>query len=341
VRRIAPVLSALLLPLLLGLTACGEATERAAATVDGVDISDDSLRDDLKAIDRDDAYRELLEQSYGAPLRGDAPGSWNKSFVARLLTLRIFYELIEQKLEDEDVTVGKADLEEAESLVKAQLEQVGAADAFETFTTSYRRRMVRQQALIAVAQRYLLGDPEAFFRDNPALFQLACVSHILVSTDGTTEDQAKAEADGLARQLAGGASFAQLAQSNSDDRSGSGGGELGCELPSRYVAEFKAAVEGAPVGQVTAPVKTQFGWHLILVTARRAATYAEVEDQVADVQAAQTGASIDQFLGELTCAEGTRIRVLARYGTWDRTGCEEGGVGVAFVTPPGGGDEEG
>lgn len=85
-------------------------------------------------------------------------------------------------------------------------------------------------------------------------------SHILV------DDQAKA--NDLLSQLKNGGNFEMLARENSKDGSAQQGGDLGWSLSSKYVAEFKAAIDSAPVGQVVGPVKTQFGYHLIKVVAR-------------------------------------------------------------------------
>jgi peptidylprolyl isomerase/peptidyl-prolyl cis-trans isomerase D len=85
-------------------------------------------------------------------------------------------------------------------------------------------------------------------------------SHILV------DDLAKANA--LLAQLKGGADFTQLAAQNSKDGSSQQGGDLGWANPSKYVAEFKTALENGPIGLLPAPVKTQFGYHIIKITGR-------------------------------------------------------------------------
>lgn len=81
--------------------------------------------------------------------------------------------------------------------------------------------------------------------------------HILVEK----EDQAKA----LIAQLKKGAKFEDLAKKNSKDPgSGKNGGDLGWAAPGSYVKEFADALTGLKKGQVTpAPVKSQFGYHII------------------------------------------------------------------------------
>jgi peptidyl-prolyl cis-trans isomerase C len=88
----------------------------------------------------------------------------------------------------------------------------------------------------------------------------AQASHILVKT--------QAECENLKKELAGGADFAALAKKHSQCPSGARGGALGEFGPGQMVPEFDQVVFSAPVGAVQGPVKTQFGYHLVLVTKR-------------------------------------------------------------------------
>lgn len=88
----------------------------------------------------------------------------------------------------------------------------------------------------------------------------AAASHILVDTEERALE--------LIAELKDGADFAQLAQANSSCPSSRQGGELGVFGRGQMVPEFDAVVFSAPVGEVQGPVQTQFGYHLVLVTAR-------------------------------------------------------------------------
>ena len=88
----------------------------------------------------------------------------------------------------------------------------------------------------------------------------ASASHILVDSEEKALE--------LKAAIEGGASFAQLAQENSSCPSSRQGGELGSFGRGAMVPEFDAVVFSAPVGAVQGPVKTQFGYHLVLVTER-------------------------------------------------------------------------
>ena len=115
-------------------------------------------------------------------------------------------------------------------------------------------------------------------------------SHILVKTDDKkTSDDAKKEIDALYAQLkdlkgdALSAKFAALAKEKSDCPSKEKGGDLGAFGHGQMVPEFDKAAFEQEIGKVYAPVKTDFGWHLILVTEKipaKAPTDAEVEKLV-------------------------------------------------------------
>lgn len=96
-------------------------------------------------------------------------------------------------------------------------------------------------------------------------------AHILVAT----EDEAKA----IKTELDGGADFAELAKAKSTDTgSGANGGELGWFGLGAMVKPFEDAVIAAKVGEVTAPVKSDFGWHLIKVAETRVAATPPLDD---------------------------------------------------------------
>lgn len=80
-------------------------------------------------------------------------------------------------------------------------------------------------------------------------------SHILVGTSGEAED--------IIQQLNDGADFADLAQEHSKCPSRSQGGDLGEFGKGVMVKEFETAAFALEVGEVSGPVQTQFGWHVI------------------------------------------------------------------------------
>jgi peptidyl-prolyl cis-trans isomerase C len=89
----------------------------------------------------------------------------------------------------------------------------------------------------------------------------ASARHILVDS----EEKCKA----LKTEIENGADFAQVARENSSCPSSRDGGNLGTFGRGQMVREFDEVVFSAPVGVVQGPVKTQFGSHLVEVTARQ------------------------------------------------------------------------
>ena len=130
-----------------------------------------------------------------------------------------------------------------------------------------RRAMLAQAAMRKVIEGLTVSDDEAvkFYNDNPQFFtqpEKIRASHILVSSD---EALAKVKAE-----LAAGKSFDVVAREYSTDPgSAAKGGDLG-EFPRGVmVAEFeKAAFDLKNPGDVSEPVKSKFGWHIIKLAAR-------------------------------------------------------------------------
>jgi peptidyl-prolyl cis-trans isomerase SurA len=89
--------------------------------------------------------------------------------------------------------------------------------------------------------------------------------HILIRSGGETSDtEAKARIDTLRARIAGGADFAAIARENSEDTSSQDvGGELGWFARDQFGPEFGSQVAALEDGQVSAPFKTQAGWHIV------------------------------------------------------------------------------
>lgn len=98
--------------------------------------------------------------------------------------------------------------------------------------------------------------------------------HILIAIDDKTSDaQALAQARDLYQKIQGGADFAQLAkQYSKDSASATEGGDLGWSGREVYVKEFADKLFAMKEGEVSEPVKTQFGYHIIKLEGVRAAT---------------------------------------------------------------------
>ena len=118
-------------------------------------------------------------------------------------------------------------------------------------------------------------------------------SHILVDT--------VEEAEAIKTELAGGADFAELAKAKSTDTgSGANGGDLGWFGLGVMVQPFEDAVVAAKIGEVTGPVQSDFGYHLILVKETRDAANPPLDDIRDELAAEIENAAIDAKIEELS-----------------------------------------
>jgi len=107
---------------------------------------------------------------------------------------------------------------------------------------------------------------------GPMLVEQTHVRHILVRTNEiVSEDEGRRKLQELRERIVNGADFPDLARLHSDDGSAARGGDLGWLYPGDTVPEFERAVANLKPLEVSQPVKTQFGWHLIQVMERRTA----------------------------------------------------------------------
>ncbi len=105
--------------------------------------------------------------------------------------------------------------------------------------------------------------------DAPKLVQTH-VRHILLRVgDGMSEPQARQKLLEIRQEIAAGGDFAKFARTYSQDGSASQGGDLGWISPGETVPEFERAMNTLQDGQLSEPVRTEYGYHLIQVLGRR------------------------------------------------------------------------
>ena len=114
-------------------------------------------------------------------------------------------------------------------------------------------------------------------RGRERLVEQTEVRHILIKpTEVLDEEAAIALANDLRERALNGEDFSDLAKEYSDDiGSAQEGGELGWTSPGQMVPEFDATMATTEVGEISYPVKSQFGWHILEVTGRREQNIAE------------------------------------------------------------------
>lgn len=135
------------------------------------------------------------------------------------------------------------------------------------------------------------------YEENKEKYEKIQARHILIRTPGSrapvrpgqkelTEAEAKAKVDDLRKKLAGGADFAEMARKESDDTvSGAAGGDLDVFGRGAMVPEFDKVAFGLKEGEISEPVKTPFGYHIIQVT--NVLSFDELQQEIAGQSNAQ------------------------------------------------------
>jgi len=105
---------------------------------------------------------------------------------------------------------------------------------------------------------------------SPLVVQQTHVRHILIKPSETVSDKdAQRRMADLKERLDNGGNFAELARLHSEDGSAAKGGDLGWVGPGDTVPEFEKAMNALKIDEISEPVHTQFGWHIIQVLERR------------------------------------------------------------------------
>lgn len=297
------------------LGACSDLTPWAAQ-VNGEKITESQLRRELNAILDNKAFLERVDQGFsggGERVRGEGDNTFNTVFVAAVLDRRIGFALIHQEVVRRKLAVTDAVRKDT----RAQLEENYTKKVFDAFPKAYREELVTvfsEQAVLGKAlPRSSVTDKAVadFYEQNRPAFDRTCVRHILVA------DEAKAKT--IKARLDAGEDFAAIASAESTDNQVSGGsaqkgGDLGCVAKGNLVPEFEAAMDALQPGQVSEPVQTQFGWHVIQVMERKAETLAEATDEIRQVLERQQPDPVGQYVTK--ALDKARIKVNPRYGVF-------------------------
>ncbi|WP_370231753.1 peptidylprolyl isomerase [Cognatishimia sp.] len=142
-------------------------------------------------------------------------------------------------------------------------------------------------------------------------------SHILVET--------QEEAQAIATEIRAGADFAETAIAKSTGPSGPRGGALGWFGPGQMVPQFEAAVAALNVGEVSDPVETQFGWHVIILNDKRTQEAPTLEQVRQEIQIDAENAAASAYVAELrdvsvideSAAEALDPNVIAQFDLLD------------------------
>lgn len=190
-------------------------------------------------------------------------------------------KIVAMEIEKQNITVTDEELQEkldefvesygGEEYVSMMLSMQGMTmDDLREDMLSYLKRLKLIEPRIEVTDEEISG----YFEENKANFdqpEQVEASHILVDDEETAKE--------IKKKLDEGADFAELAAEYSKDTgSAENGGQLGYFGRGKMVEEFENAAFSMEVGQISGPVKTKYGYHIIKVTGKKEAKEATLED---------------------------------------------------------------
>lgn len=185
-----------------------------------------------------------------------------------------------QQLPDDVLWEGVLDQLVQQQLLAAQLGEPTAQIAL--LLATQKRSLMAAEVIDRLTNQAITDEAlEAAYNArfaNAAAEEEYSAAHILVDT--------REEAEAVVARLNDGADFAETAKEISTGPSGPNGGDLGWFGIGMMVPEFETAVIALEVGQISEPVQTQFGWHVIILNDKRQKE-APTLDQVRDELAAQ------------------------------------------------------
>jgi len=277
-RRLVPLVLATALLVLA--TACGHTVgEPAAAHVAGTDVTDAQLA----------VTAGVFESLFGlqhAPC-GQKDGADDTAAAAcnrYSLGAMIQFRLVQDYASKNGITVPDADVQQAISGFEAQVGKDALATLLQTNSVTHDdfAELVRLSLLENQVAKKLgtakvdVGQLRTTYEQNPAQYATLTVDHILVKT--------KAEADDVYRQVtrpgATRADFLKLAKQVSIDGSAAqNSGALPATPATQFVKPFADAALAMKPGDISRPVHTQFGWHVIHLVGKQITPFAQVRDQ--------------------------------------------------------------
>jgi foldase protein PrsA len=260
------------------------ATRGGAVAPYGLDLPKVVAKVGREPITRDMVYRRLRQYETMTPegFTDQSPDAMKKR-VADIAQTLIQQRLIQNEAVRLKVSVPDAEVQEQYEATQARfggpaefakkLEASGTEP--QTLKGDIRDYIALQRVTLAMQEAIPVSEDEvaAFFEQNKGEFlkDAARARHILVDS----EEQAREVLRSIHDEHI---DFAEAAKSSKDEGTKGAGGELGWFANGQMVPEFEQAVSALKIGEISAPVKTQFGYHIIQLEERRAAASQTVAD---------------------------------------------------------------
>lgn len=232
-----------------------------------------------EAISKDDLYSEMVEQ-YGAATIDKIIGDKIVAAEAKKQKINITNSILNKEVEKLKASYG------GEEAFKQELESNNTTLAF--LKQDLKNYLTIKQLLepqIEITEE----EMKTYFDENKDSFGEAeqiKASHILVPDEKTANE--------VKQKLNDGGDFAELAKDYStDDSTKDSGGDLGYFAKGTMVSEFEDVAFGLAVDQVSKPVKTEFGYHIIKVEAKKKAKEANYNDSKEEIKETLVDQKID------------------------------------------------
>lgn len=289
---------------------CGKTTPYAA-TVNGQRISEDTLLDEVEVLRKSP---EVLSAFTGQPPAADtgSKGTASAEVTAAWLTRLIRQEAVDADFRERKLSISAEKRREVENSFEQALGGDSKDSKWKALPAWFRDRLIDRQArlealLDATATAPTEAQQKAYYEQNKDQICPSgnLVYHILVASE--------ADAKKAAARIEGGEPFAEVAKAVSTDTSAQSGGLVGCAGAGTFVPEFEKVAADLKPGQVSKPVKTQFGWHVITV---KKITFEAVEGEIVRALESQGQNKFGEKLRQQL--EKAKISVNSRFGTWDR-----------------------
>lgn len=314
-------MKARLLPLivaaLVALPACGNLLDPAAAVVDGEKITFEEVREGTAGFEASPRFQELAQEQDADRIRRQSEQGYLSMIVKRRVleprAEELGVEVTDQQV-DERLEAVKQELGSEEDYQR-ELEQQGYTeeDVRVILHVQLLEETLRDQVAADVAPTE--AELQEAFEENQEQAVQTRAQHILVEGRGLAQRLANRlhqAGDNQVEQL-----FERLARQHSTDPgSAQDGGDLGFSRPGSFVPEFEQAMEELDEGEVSDPVQTDFGWHVIRVVERRELTLDDVRDEITGEL---LGPLQEEAWGEWLeeAYEEADVRVNPRYGELD------------------------